>query len=165
MNSPLSPFPSSAVPGSCYQSRAFDPFLQFCRTVTAHSVCRIERRLVPVLHFLASPRSSRQGTVQVNPFHHSISIHNLIDRSFIDNGCILIGLSASHSPVTLTVAALIESSLSIKSLLFNIAYFISILFLVFSIYWPYMDRLNKVRGYFSAYPFLIDLLSVSSLEP
>lgn len=91
-------------------------------------------------------------------------VHHLCDRSFIDKGCILIGLSASHSALALTVADLIQSSLSIKSLLFNIAYFISILFLVFSIYWPYMDRLNKVRGYFSAYPFLIDLPSVCSPE-
>lgn len=57
-NSPPSPFSSSAVPGGCYQSRTFDPFLQFCRTVATHSVCRIECRLVPALHFLASPRSS-----------------------------------------------------------------------------------------------------------
>lgn len=59
----------------------------------------------------------------------------------------MIGMSASHSASSLTVEDLIQSSLSIKSLLFNIVYFISILFLVFSIYWPYMDRLNKVRGY------------------
>lgn len=46
-------------------------------------------------------------------------------------GCILISLSATHSPVTLTVADLITLSFQSSSVLFNTLYSLSLLFLLF----------------------------------
>lgn len=61
-------------------------------------------------------------------------------------GCILISLSATHSPVTLTVADLITLSFQSSSVLFNTLYSLSLLFLLFVVCYCSTSLFDPYKG-------------------
>ena len=94
-------------------------------------------------------RASIAESIDPQSSSHYILVSPLIAPSQ-RRGCILISLSATHSPVTLTVADLITLSFQSSSVLFNTLYSLSLLFLLFVVCYHSTSLFDPYKGLVSS---------------
>lgn len=139
-----------AISGCCRESSPFRPLLLVCCPIIAHPVCWLKCGLVYVIFLCIAPRASGQTTIPRRSSDNIISSlrSNFTYSTFLNHrGCLLISMSATHSPISLSVNDLIALSVQPTSILLSVIYLVLIGTLFWVVQKPSTEKNSKTRGY------------------